>query len=291
VRAHPPAILRAGLRAVTALTRSLGPARYPVADVLGAVAWTVQPRRRRNAVASHRRLDPGISDREARRRARDSFRQFARTGIDFLWANGEVGDGVLRVSRVRGQEHTDRATAEGRGGILALTHFGNWDMAANIAFAIGLPLTTVMDTTGPRAITELVIWARQRNQLEVFETSGAARGLLRALRRNRFVALLCDVPGGGPIVDVDYCGGPVRFSSVPAWLALRIGAPLLPTACWREDGVYHLQAFDYLTASPGDDEQILTQRLAQAIETVVRKNPSQWYPFRPVYSDTGAHSG
>lgn len=286
----PPAALRAGLQAATALTRRMGRGRYRFADALGLASYAALPARRRAAVENHRRLEPGISAAEARRRARDSFRGFARSGVDFLWACGMDDDEVRRNTRfVGGYATTHAALDAGTGGVLALTHFGNWDMAANIAFSVvGLPLTTVMATTGPRAITDLVVWARRRNHLEVYPAEQAARGLLRALRRNRMVAIISDVPAGGPTVLVDYCGGPAVFSTVPAWLALRTGAPLFPTACWRVGDLYDIDAMGPLEVRPGDDERSLMQRLATTVEAVVRRHPDQWYPFRPAAAQTSA---
>jgi KDO2-lipid IV(A) lauroyltransferase len=180
----------------------------------------------------------------------------------------------------------DEMNAPGTGGVLALTHFGNWDMAANIAFSGGLLITTVMATTGPRAITDLVVWARRANKMEVYEASHAAMGMIHAIRRKRFVAILSDLPEGGPTVDVDYCGGPVPFSSVPAWLALRTRAPLLPVACWRDEhGRYLLHVLEALPVTAEDDERSLMQKVAAALEPVVRAHPEQWYPFREVYAD------
>ena len=286
IEPHPPAALKAGLQAATVLTRALGPARYPLADALGMVGYAASGRRRRNAVRNHLHLDPGIDAREARRRARQSFREFARSGIDFVWACGFGPEAALRHGMATPEclERTGAARHAGRGGIFALTHFGNWDMAANIAFAIELHLTTVMATTGPRAITDLVVWARRANQMEVFEADHAALGMVRAIKRGRFVAILSDLPDGGPTVDVPYCGGLVPFSAVPAWLALRTGAPLMPTACWREDGRYVLDVSAPLDVQPGDDERSLMARVATVCEGKVREHPGQWYPFREIYS-------
>ena len=291
IEPHPPAALKLGLQGATAVVRALGPVRYPLADGFGMVGYAVSGARRRNAALNHRRLEPGISMREARRRARRSFREFARNGVDFVWACGMDVPAVERHSVVVGRtrEDTQAARDAGGGGVLALTHFGNWDMAANIAFTLGLPLTTVMATTGPRAITDLVVWARRQNQLEVYEAEHAAFGLVRAVRRGRLIAMLSDVPESGPTVVVDYCGGPVPFSAVPAWLALRTGAPLFPTACWREpDGKYHIWAMPPLRARPGDDERSLMQQVAARVEPLVRRHPGQWFPFRSVYADDAA---
>ena len=285
IEPHPPAALKAGLQMATLLTRALGPLRYPVADGLGLAGYAVSARRRRNAVRNHRRLDPAIGEGEARRRARASFREFARSGIDFVWACGFRPEASLRHGLATAETVARTAAArQAGGGIFALTHFGNWDMAANLAEAIWLDLTTVMATTGPRAVTDLVVWARQANQMEVFEADRAALGMVHAIRRRRFVAILSDIPDGGPTVDVPYCGGLVPFSSVPAWLALRTGAPLFPTACWREGGRYVLHTFPALQVEAGDDERSLMARVAAALEPLVRAHPGQWYPFREVYA-------
>jgi lauroyl/myristoyl acyltransferase len=289
IEPHPPAPLKVGLQVASALVRALGPARYRFADGLGMAGYALSTTRRRNAARNHRRLDPVIGVREARRRARASFRQFARSGIDFVWACGLSPEAARRHSRWLPEP--ERPAVLGLPpniGVFALTHFGNWDMAANIAYSGGLLLTTVMATTGPRAITDLVVWARRANEMQVYEASHAAMGLVRAHRQGRFVAILSDLPEGGPTVTVDYCGGPVPFSSVPAWLALRTGVPLYPVACWRDEhGEYQLLVMEAIAVTTEDDERSIMQRVAAAIEPAVRAHPEQWYPFREFYADGG----
>jgi lauroyl/myristoyl acyltransferase len=243
------------------------------------------PSRRRRVEANHRRLAPEIDAREARRRGRRSYREYGRTIVDFLWAIGLDGVTVARTSRVAGLHHVRALQAEGRGAILALSHFGSWDMAANVALGLGIPLTTVMAPFGPRAITDLVVWARRSNELEVFTADSAARGLIRAVRRGRFVCLLCDIPGAGPTVTVRYCGGPVAFTAAPAWLARVTGAPLIPVDCRRDGRGYAIEVHPPITAERTEDDAAVMQRVASALEPTVRRNPGQWYPFGRVYTD------
>jgi lauroyl/myristoyl acyltransferase len=280
----PSALLRHTLGLLTGLSRATGRGRYRVADVAGLALYAGQPDRRRRTIANHRRSDPGIDEREARRRARASFREYARTLADFIYALSLEDGAALRSAEVRGVEHVREGTARGRGVVLVLSHFGNWDMAAKLAEGLGLELTTVMAPFGPPALTDLVLWARQRHTLEVFTPENAARGLVRALRHNRCVALLCDVPGGGPTVVVDYCGGPVVFSAVPAWLAQRTGARLLPVACWREDWGYSADVHPAVAADPGENASEIMQRVAVVLEAAVRRRPEQWYPFGEVWA-------
>ena len=273
------------MSAAIALSRALGPLRDPVADAAGLVAYAVDPSRRRRTARNHHRLDRLIGEREARRRSRASYRSYARFITDFLWACGLDESTVLANSVVIGIEHVDAARTPG--GILVLTHFGNWDMAANIACAHRVALSTVMAPIGPPAVTEMVAWARRRNQLDVFTAERAALGLVRALRRGRFVALLCDIPGAGPQTVVDFCGGPVIFSTVSARLAMQTGAHLLPAECRRGgDGEPpYVATVHPPVALAGLNENEVMQSVADALEPGVRARPEQWYPFGAVYTD------
>jgi KDO2-lipid IV(A) lauroyltransferase len=274
------------MHAAVGLARVLGPLRYGVADGVAMCVYAVDPRRRHNAQRNHRRLDPGIDDREARRRARRSFREYGRTTADFFWANAMSDEQVRRHSTVLGKEHVDRAREQGRGGVITLSHYGNWDLGALAAAASGTPLTTVMAPLGPQPFTDLVIWARRRNNLDVHTPQNAARALLRALRANRIVGLMGDIPGAGPTVDVEYCGGLVPFSTVPAWLALRTGAPLLPAECTRRRaGHFEIVIHPAVVVHEGDDERTVMQRVARVLERAVLRRPAQWYPFGEVYAD------
>jgi phosphatidylinositol dimannoside acyltransferase len=273
------------MSAAITLTRALGPWRDRVADAAGLVAYATEPSRRRRTARNHRRLDHFIGEREARRRSRASYRAYARFITDFLWACGLDESTVLANSVVFGMEHVD--AARDRGGILVLTHFGNWDMAASIAWANQMALSTVMAPVGPPAVTEMVVWARQRNQLEVFPPERAARGLVRALRRGGFVALLCDIPGAGPETVVDFCGGPVIFSTVPARLAMQTGADVLPAECRRGEAGEppYVATVHPPVAVAGLNENQVMQRVADALEPAIRARPEQWYPFGAVYTD------
>jgi KDO2-lipid IV(A) lauroyltransferase len=287
VRGTPPAALRITFESVARGLRAIGGGRYLIADAAGTIAYALQPpRRRRLSAHLHSRGAGGLAPAEARRRARASYRNYARMIVDTIWIHAYRLDEMDRVGRVEGVEHLHDARDAGRGGILVLVHFGSWDTAASVVLATGHAISTVMAPVGPPAITELLAWSRKTKQMELFTPEAAARGLLRALRRGRLVALLVDIPEGGPTTEVRFRNGPVRFSTGPAVLARVARAPILPAECWRTtDGRYIVRIHPPYQPAEGQDDPAVMQHVAGILEQKLAELPDQWYPFNPIYVD------
>jgi KDO2-lipid IV(A) lauroyltransferase len=262
--------------------RALGPLRNAFVFVVAMTWYGTRPATERlRAAENHRRLNPSLNVEQARRLARRSFYEYVAMIVDSIWADALDNEEINRLVTVSGQE----LLLNERGGVLTMCHFGNWDMAASAALALGLRMTTVMATIIARPLTEMVALSRTVKGLELYTPRQAARGLLRALREGRFVALMSDIPEAGPTVTVPYCGGPVNFSAVPARLAMATGTPLFPVACWKENRHWRLVIHDAVPVEESDDESAVMARVAAVLEPHVRRHPEQWYPFHRVYAD------
>jgi lauroyl/myristoyl acyltransferase len=269
------------LSVLTRVVHTLGPLRGAGAAAAGA-AWyaRLSHDERVRVAANHHRLQPHLNHAEASALARRSYREYVRMIVDSMWADPLDSAQVLKLFRVIGAEHLNVGD---RGAMVVLPHFGNWDMAASAAPGLGLNLSTVMAPVVSPGITEMVTLSRQRKGLEIFTVRQSARGLFRALRKGRTVALMLDVPEAGPTVVVDFCGGPVRCSAVPARLAAVTGAPILPVTCRRDGRRWVLEIHPPIETS-GDDATVIG-RVAASVEPAIRAHPEQWYPFHHVYDD------
>ncbi|MHB8536856.1 MAG: lysophospholipid acyltransferase family protein [Candidatus Dormibacteria bacterium] len=279
----PSRALRAGMWTASHGLRMLGPGRYALGDAIGTCVYAASPTSRRRCARNHRRLDPALDARAARRRAFASFRNYARTSVDFVWQYGVPAHAMHRHYRAYGLEHAQAALDEHGGGVFALAHFGSWDVAAGCGLASGLRVTAVMAPVGPDLVTRIAAWARRRQDMEVLVSSNAARGLIRGIRRGRFAAILSDLPDRGETAIVDFCGGRVAFSTAAAWLARVAKVPVMPVDCVRSHGLYRLVVHPPIVIEPGASDAEVTQLVATGLEAAIRRAPEWWYPFGEIY--------
>jgi KDO2-lipid IV(A) lauroyltransferase len=279
--ALPPFGLRLGLNVTAAGVRLLGRRRYRLSDALGNAAFALQPERRRVTIRNYRAAFPELDRWEARRLAARSFREYARTSLDFLYAHHLPRTRVVSEMQTFGVEaNLDPLNLTGHGGILVTIHYGSWDVPGAFALAHRIDLTGVMADEGNPTLANLVIWARAEIGFRVVLASRSPRTLLRTLRSGKWVALVADIPGETPSVVVPFLGHLARFSTAPAALAARTGAPLVPATCVRRPGGgYLVEVHPPVWIEPGTDPATALGQIIPVFEAAVRRWPEQWYPF------------
>jgi KDO2-lipid IV(A) lauroyltransferase len=119
------------------------------------------------------------------------------------------------------------------------------------------------------------------------------RQLLRVLQQNGVVGIVVDRPlPAGDGVPVTFFGRRCYVPGGVAQLALLSGAPILAGyGRYDEHGSPAFYGGLAPVARPepsGDrktDVQVLTQRIYDALEAIIRPYPDQWYMFRPFWPD------
>jgi KDO2-lipid IV(A) lauroyltransferase len=283
-------------RASATVARALpAPVADAAARALGGAAPQAMGERRalveRNLQRAHgRRLD----DRALRRAVRATFTSYARYWAESFRLPGtsvaELDDGM----DVEGYEHLERALRGGTGTLMALPHLGGWEWAAFwLTRVLRIPVTAVVEPLEPPELFDWFVSFRESLGMEIVPLGpSAGTTVSKAVKRGDIIALLCDrdIQGGGP--EVEFFGERTTLPGGPATLALRTGAPILPTAIYF-DGERHLArvlpALD--TERRGkvrEDVQRITQDLAQALEQLISAAPEQWHLMSPNWpSDPG----
>jgi phosphatidylinositol dimannoside acyltransferase len=255
---------------------------------LGRAAARISRGRRAQVERNLRRIDPTLSPSELRRLVDATFASYARYYEESFRLPGTSPADLDAGFTHEGYEHLDAALAAGRGAIMAMPHLGGWEWSGFWLTQVkGFPVTAVVEQLEPPALFDWFVELRRSFGFEIVAL-GADAGVAtaRALKANHTLALLCDrdLSGTGPAVE--FFGEQTTLPGGPATLALRSGAPLLPTAIYFDGpdsrkGVV-LPPID--TSRQGrlrEDVQRVTQDLARALEDLIRRAPEQWHLMQP----------
>lgn len=265
----------------------------------GAGANLASPERRDMIERHLRRVDPTLRGLRLRRAVQDAFDSYVHYWIESFRLPTLSRRVVNSNFEAEGYEDVQAALRRGKGVILALPHLGGWEWAGRWMTLRGHKITVVVERIEPPELYEWFVGLRSKLGMQVIAHGPSAGAeVMRALRENHVVCLLCDrdLARTGP--EVDFFGERTTLPGGPATLALRSGAPVLPTAVYftdRVDGHFGkvLPALD-VERSGGrlrDDVARVTQDLAASLEQLIRRAPSQWHLFQPNWpSDPGYDS-
>lgn len=276
-----------GLRAGVGLIGLLPPRMVRTLGTGFGGIWARVDRKRRRMAARHASRVLG-SGPESDRAAVDMMKSYGRYFAEALWARARRVDGLLASTEVHGLERILAARDAGTGMIYALPHMGNWEAAAPVAVSEGVPVVAVAEVLPNRRITDWFTEMRAEFGIEIILATGRVevmRQLEEAIGQNKAVALLSDRDLKGRGVEVEFFGEKTTMPPGPATLALRTGAPLLPVGCYFTDGGYRVVILEPLPipeeGTRNEKVIAITQSLAYALETLIRKNPRQWHLVQP----------
>jgi phosphatidylinositol dimannoside acyltransferase len=183
-----------------------------------------------------------------------------------------------------GADKLQAAVDAGRGGVLALPHSGNWDMAGVWLVHKHGTFTTVAERLKPDSLFRRFVNYRESLGFEVIPLSGGERPpfelLAERLRQNKFVCLMAerDLTRNG--VQVDFFGEPTRMPAGSAKLAIATGAPLHPVHIHYDGDDCVVDVQDALDTSSADVAAI-TQALADRFAKGIAAHPADWHMLQP----------
>lgn len=182
----------------------------------------------------------------------------------------------------------DEARAPGKGVLLVTGHYGNWD-AAGILVASHAPLTVLAEAVTDERINRLLQEQRRAMGMSILMIEESLRPMMRLLREGGILATPIDrpvTPGEG--VPVTFFG---RTAYVPRGLgalAAKLGCAILPGfVSYDAKGQFVARIFPAVTITPSGDTDAdirrATQVMFDALEVMIREDPTQWYMFRPFW--------
>jgi len=255
---------------------------------LGVAAAALQREPRKIAERNLRRvLGAGLHGRELRRMSRAVFVSYARYYVDSFRLPSRSADEIEEGFTVDGYHHVEAALAGETGPILALPHLGGWEWAAFWLTRIkGERVSAVVEELRPPELFEWFTGLRRDLGMDVIPLgAGAGSAVVKAINQRHVTCLLTDRYLSGGSVPVEFFGERTLLPAGPATLALRTGAPLLPSVVYfRGDGCHGVVRPPVPAQREGklrDDVARVTQLMARELEQLIAAAPEQWHLLQP----------
>lgn len=248
-------------------------------------AWPVK----RAQVRRHlvRASGGGLHGAELERAVSAVFDNYGRYWHELFRLQDQSAATIEAHFECEGFEHVEAAHRAGRGTIVALPHLGNYDYAGAWLATRGYPPVVVAEPVEPPDLFNWFVETRRRLGMDVVALGPDAAGaVMRALRANRVVCLVCDRDLAGDGVAVEFFGEGTTLPAGPATLALRTGAALLPVGTYLLPQGGHLGRIlapldTARTGSFRDDLARVTADLARRFEELIAAAPEQWLLMQP----------
>jgi len=282
-------------KVITSLSKRSGP------WVVEFLVWWVStgfflfsPKGVRVSIRFYRELFPGRGRWFPLWCAWRQYHTFSHIFLDRLWLKGSAA--LAYTSD--GWEGLEECQEKGKGGIILMSHMGNWEVAAHL-----------LKKKGPKMKLLLYMGVKQKEQIEQIQKQSLSQdgikvvGIdrdggspfaiiegLKTLKEGGFVSMTGDVLWNREqrVVPVRFLRHTVKLPVTPHILALLSGAPLFIFFAFRVGRRnYHFKIIGprYVRASSRSQkaEAILTsaQEYAQLLEEALYQSPLEWYHFEP----------
>jgi Kdo2-lipid IVA lauroyltransferase/acyltransferase len=249
---------------------------------LGHFFYYVFPIRKTVALNNLRQTLTDKTEKEVRHIAHQCYLQFGQTLCEFLQMRYKTITSLRKHYRFESTDELIHARDANKGAICLTGHFGNWELMGAAISDFGIPFAGVAKEQRNPFADRLIAETRLKYNIESFSLGIALRGILKALKEKRFIAIAADQDGHREGVFVQFLGRPSSTPPGPAIFALRTGAPLLFGTDVRETDGSHtitLQNIDHsdLQGVTAENIRILTQRHTAVLEHQVRTRPDHWF--------------
>lgn len=247
-------------------------------------------KKRRHTILTNLNLafEETLSHDEKERIAKECYEIFAiYLGLNFIKNQNIDKKTALKNVSFKNEQYLNDALNSGRGVIIATAHFGQWELFSLAMAAKFGGVSVVGRKLDSTAMDKILQKNREQFDIEVIEKSGAARGILRALKQRRLVGILVDQnTAKSEGVEIKIFAKRALHTPAASTLALKSGALIVPAYISQKGDLSQIEFYPaidtgLLCEKFGKEEGILmaTQMQAHSCEDAIKKSPSEYFWF------------
>ncbi len=257
-----------------------------VGRFLGWIAFVLDRRHRRVALVN---LEAVFGREKSRREitalGRENFRRIGESFVGGICTAGLAGAALDRVLEVEGADKLLPKPGEDptRSRIVAMGHFGNFEIFANTAHLLpGYKTATTYRAVKPNALNDLLLSYRESLHTVFFERTRDAVRIKSHLKTGGIMlGLFSDQSGGPRGIKGPFMGIECSTSAAPVVFCRRFNLPLFTAICYRTDlGRWRIEVGDEIPLSESGEPrspQAITEDINHTFEQAVRRDPANWF--------------
>jgi len=260
---------------------------------LGVLAFDVfRVRRKVTLVNLKNSLGDQKSLKELRKIGRRAYENIGKSLVEYSLFPSLNKKKISKLVEFEGAENFDEALKGGRGAILVAGHFGSWELMGAATCQRGYPVDFLVGEQHNVLVDNLMNDYRRSMGIGIIKMGAAAKGVIKALKNNRFVAMLSDQDAGNDGTVVNFFNCPASTPKGPAAFALKMNAPIILGFIIRGNKkkqkiIIEKPIFIEKSENKKDDIRKLTQAYTSILEHYIRKYPDHWFwPHRRWKSTT-----
>jgi KDO2-lipid IV(A) lauroyltransferase len=237
---------------------------------------------------------PDMDKTEIARITRAMWDNLGRIGAEYAYLDDIHSIGENPRIRISGTENIDLAVKRGKGIILFSGHLANWEIMPWTVRDYGLLGGVIVRPTNNPFVNRYLEKVRSRNGMpeQIAKGPQGTRRVFTLLRHGKCICMLVDQRASEGI-PAPFFGHDVMTTPVPAALALKLGATLVPVSNERLNGSWFHVRFHPLIEPlhTGDYERDLlnlTATITKFVEDRVRERPEEWLWIHKRFQAKGA---
>ena len=249
---------------------------------VGHLAWPFVTKKRKTLAITQVKACLHVDDAEAERIAKASGVRFGPMLMEVL-RFPVIRKHAEEYVSIEGLEYLQAALKEGKGGIIATAHSGNWELMGGAFAQAGIPLVGVAEQQRDQGADRFMIEMRTLIGMHITYKSGV-REMFDMMAKNWMIGLIMDQdPSVKDGVLVKFFGQATNYLTGAASMGRFRTVPIFPAFMHRDDAtgrhtlIVSPPIYCERTKDKRADIQRTTQQLATLTEQHIRKFPEEWF--------------
>ena len=250
-------------------------------NVLGSLTWQAIPGKRRRMAVDNVAACLGVGEAEAERIAKKSWQRFGPMLFEVLRFPVLKKEFASYV-KIEGAEHLREGLSLGKGGVIATSHCGNWELMGGALSAAGFPIVGVAKKQKEEGADRFINEYRRMIGMHITYKDNV-REMFKMMKQGWYIGLLMDQDSSARDgVLINWFGRITNSVQGPATLARYQDAPLYPGYIHRnEDGTHTITIYPRIDVPHTKDKHADIKKAMEDVSAVleqhIRKYPEEWF--------------